>query len=173
MPWPITAAEVRAELRWPAHQGDAEDLELRARAAVERIEEEIGPHCGQTITARARGPVRTVVLPDLAASLTDVSAGGAALALDAFTLDPEAGIVSGPFPRGDITVTATAPTGVPAVVELAAAYLAATWVRQSKIGPPRTSARAGDPDTDVAQGFAMPRRVSEMIRPYTRVWGFA
>jgi hypothetical protein len=171
MGWPISAGDVQAELGW---QDDRDvDLGLYARAAVERIEQEIGPRSGQAIVAAERGPVAAIVLPYPAASLTSITVGGAAADVGRFTLDTSAGIVSGPFGFGDVVVTAAAPATVDAPVELAARYLAATWVRQSKVGPVSARSRGSEPDGDVLQGFAMPRRVSEMIRPYVPGWGFA
>lgn len=171
MTWPITAADVQAELGWQSDQ--SVDLGLYARAAVERIEQEIGPRSGQAIVATGRGPVATIVLPHPAASLTSVTVGGATTDVAPFTLDAAAGIVTGPFGYGDVVVTAAAPSTVDAPVELAARYLAATWVKQSKVGPVSARSRGNETDGDVLQGFAMPRRVSEMIRPYVPGWGFA
>lgn len=171
MSWPISAADVQAELGWQGDQGV--DLDLFAQAAVERIEEEIGPRSGQAIVATERGPIDAVVLPHPAASLSSVTIGGTVADVGRFTLEAAAGIVFGPFGFGDVVVTAVAPATVDAPVELAARYLAATWVKQSKVGPVSARSRGGEPDGDVLQGFAMPRRVSEMIRPYTPSWGFA
>lgn len=177
MGWPISASDVRAELgsAWPPAPAPPawDPLAVYATAAVERIEAEIGPRSGQSVTATVTGPRRAVTLPWPVASLTQIEVDGADVDLDDYDLDGASGIVLGPFPRGRIVVTAAAPATAPTPVELAARYLAATWVRQSRVGPPRAASRADEPDGDVLQGFAMPRRVSEMIRPYVPVWGFA
>lgn len=177
MPWPISAADVRSELKWAAHQGEEPDpLAIYATAACERIEAEIGPRAGQTVghARRFTGPRSAVVLDWPAATLTSVRVAAVEQDLDAFELDGPSGIVYGPFGSGTVVVTAAAPTGVPEFVELAARVLAATWVKQSKVGPPTARSRATEPDgADVLQGFALPRRVAEMIRPAVPVGGFA
>lgn len=172
MAWPITAADVHAELGW---RGDPDTPLLApfAAAAVERIEAEIGLSSGQDVTVTVSGPARVITLPGRAASLTSVTVDGVAQDLAGFVLDGPAGLVTGVFGPGQVVVVVKAPATVPGVVELATRLLAATWVRQSKVGPPGPTTRAAAPDTDVAQGFAMPRRVSEMIRPWTVSWGFA
>lgn len=178
MTWPITAEDVRAELggTWVTSapdEGAEDELTVYANSACERIEAEIGPRRGQTFSQSVRGPATAVVLDWPAESITIVTAGGTPLPLPADAHQPGSAVVHGPFPRGLVTVTAVAPEGVPDVVSLAARYLAATWVKQSKVGPPSARTRGNDPDGDVLQGFAMPRRVSEMIRPYVIQGGFA
>lgn len=177
MGWPITAADVRAELSFPAFTpGEPEEtdpLEVYAQAACSRIEREIGPRAGQTITLRDRGPARTLVFEHPIEQLDSVTVGGSSLDVTDLDVDASAGLVHGTFAEGLIVAVATAPDGVPTEVELAARYLAATWYRQTQVGPPRARSQADDPDGDVLQGFAMPRRVSEMIRPYALEWGFA
>ncbi|WP_066586298.1 hypothetical protein [Cellulomonas timonensis] len=175
MPWPISADDVRTELKWPAHTGEGPDpVAIFATGACARIEAEIGPRSGHPVLRRSRGPASAVVLPWPAATLVSVTVGGVELDVGLFDLDGPAGIVYGRFGRGAIVVTATAPNdGVPEFVELAARVLAATWVKQSKVGPPTARSRGTEPDgSDVLQGFAMPRRVSEMIRPEVPSGGF-
>lgn len=178
MAWPITAADIRDELGagWgttPPVPPAVDPLEPWATAATERIEAEIGQARGQNLTTVVHGPASVAILTGRAATLVSVTADGIELDPDTFILDGPAGLVTGRFPAGRTVVVATAPTTVPMVVELATRLLAATWVKQSRVGPPSPTTRAAAPDTDVAQGFAMPRRVSEMIRPFTTAWGFA
>jgi hypothetical protein len=174
MAWPISALQLRDELKWPPHTGDGPDpLTVFALAACKRIEREIGPRSGQTLTARAAGPCNVVRFDWPVDVVTSVTVDGTPLALDRLTLDPPAGLLYGRFAGRGVVATATAPSIVDEQIELAAQYLAATWVKQSKVGPPGPRTRASETDGDVAQGFAMPRRVSEMIRPDVIPGGFA
>lgn len=174
MVWPISALNVRDELKWPVHTGEGPDpLAVFALAACKRIEREIGPRSGQPLTARASGPCEVIRFDWPVGQVTSVTVDGSALALDRLRLDAPAGLLYGRFAGGGVVATATAPAGVDEQIELAARYLAATWVKQSKVGPPGPRTRASETDGDVAQGFAMPRRVSEMIRPDVIPAGFA
>lgn len=174
MAWPISAKDVRDELKWQPHTGTEPDPLARwALAACKRIEREIGPRSRQTLTAHASGPCDVVRFDWPVAEVTAVTVDGTGVALGGLALDAPAGLLYGRFAGRVVVATATAPTGVDEQIELAAQYLAATWVRQSKIGPPGPRSRASEPDGDVAQGFAMPRRVSEMIRPDVIPGGFA
>lgn len=172
MGWPITPNDVREELKWEQHSGEGPDeLTIWANAAVSRIEREIGQHSGQQLTIRVRAATGALVLPWPTASIQSVSVDGQAQDISAYYLDVEDQILEGTFPAGAVVI-ALAPDTVAPEVELATRYLAATWARQSRVGPPSARTRAADPDGDVLQGFAMPRRVSEMIRPYV-LTGFA
>jgi hypothetical protein len=171
--WPIDGEDVCTALGWDLSR--ATEVADYALAAVSRVEEEVGPWHGQALTHRRylRTERESITLPWPVATITAVTVDAVAVTVEA---DVDAGILEGTFRRGQLQVTATARTAadVPDDVVLAARYLAAFWAKQEKVGnPARSSARGNDPDTDVLQGFAMPRRVSEMLRPHIPSWGFA
>lgn len=172
--WPITGADVCTALGWAASR--ASEVEDQAQAAVKRVEHEVGEWHGQelTYTRRLRRSQRAVVLRCAVASVDEVTLDGVDIT-SSTEADEEAGIVYGPFGPGKIVVTSTArpAASVPEDVVLAARYLGAFWAKQEKIGNPSRSSRGTEPDTDVQQGFAMPRRVSEMLTPYLLGGGFA
>lgn len=138
---------------------------------MHRIEEVVGKRRGQLVTQRVPTDTSAIGLVEPLAELVSVTSGASALDLATFSLDDDEApaVLSGRFPAGSV-VTYRCPAAVPADVELATMHLAVTWFRQDNVGPP--GQRASGSDGDVLQGFAMPRRVSEMIRPYART-GFA
>jgi hypothetical protein len=165
--WPITGEDVCTALTWATSR--AAEVEDQAEAAVKRVEKEVGEWHGQTLTytRQLRRQQRAVVLRCPVASVDTVTLDGTDITSSTDT-DADAGIVYGPFGPGKIVVTSTARPAdtVPEDVILAARYLGAFWAKQEKIGNPSRSSRGTEPDTDVQQGFAMPRRVSEMLRPH-------
>lgn len=169
MAWPITGADVRAALKGVAttllSDADAADY---AAAAVSRIEKEIGPRSGQSVTEHHtlyRG-VQEVVLSHAAAAVTSVLVDG--LAVTGWTFEDPAIVLDVPGP-GRAVITWTAPTTVGAHVELAAKRLAAFLVRQDRIGAPRQ----GNTTTDTPQGYALPRNVTELLERDVEPGGMA
>ncbi|GAA4707417.1 hypothetical protein APR04_003799 [Promicromonospora umidemergens] len=173
--WPITGEDVCTALKWDTAR--ASEVTDYAEAAVARVERECGPWQGQPITHRLTTRATRAALrlpwPIAHDSVPTVTVDGRAVS--PVTPDPDAGLIYGRFPVGQVVVTATARAAdtVPDDVILAARYLGAFWAKQEKVGNPSRSSRGTEPDTDVQQGFAMPRRVSEMLRPYILVGGFA
>jgi len=171
--WPVTGEAVAAGLRWPAER--APELEDNAATATTKIEDKVGPWHGQQLTyRRVLRTAGNIVLPWPVGSVDAVTVDGAAVEPSA--VDEDAGIVYGPIGPGKVEVTATAraATTCPEPVMKAGVALAVFWSKQDKLGP-RTPGQAGsaDKDTDVSEGFALPRRVSEMIRDYVRPGGLA
>lgn len=173
--WPTDGAAIAGVLHWGTER--ANDLEDYAAVAVSKIEQKVGPWHGQELTHqvvvlhRAR---RLIALPWPIAELVSITRDG-----DTVTeqlTDLAAGVVYGEFPPGVYTVTATARSRAtcPPDVALAAAKLGAHLAKQSLVGPNQSGARGSfDKDTDVQQGFALPRAVSELIADYVRPGGFA
>lgn len=172
--WPITGADVCTALGWATSR--AAEVEDQAQATVQRVERAVGEWQGQelTYTRRLRRSQRAVLLRCPVASVDLVTLDGIDIT-SSTEPDEEAGIVYGPFEPGKIVVSSTArpASSVPEDVILAARYLGGFWAKQEKVGNPSRTTRGTEPDTDVAQGFAMPRRVSEMLRPYLLVGGFS
>jgi len=170
--WPITGADVCTALGWDTSR--AAEVADQAAGAVKRVEKAVGEWHGQELThsRRLRREHRAVVLRCPVASVDTVTLDDVDIT-SSIEADEEAGIVYGPFGPGKIVVTSTARPAntVPEDVILAARYLGAFWAKQEKIGNPSRTTRGTEPDTDAAQGFAMPRRVTEMLRPYLLLGG--
>lgn len=156
MSWPIHGGDVWKALQY---QGEPdEDAELYAKAAVERIEEEVGPVSGASSSSTLRGPINTISLDRVYANVS-VTVDGAAFT--GYTPDLAAGFLRGPFPAGVIEITATDPTSESALLEIATRELAAIWYRQAK-GPRGPQSRNAT-STFTPLGFAIPREISEKI----------
>jgi hypothetical protein len=156
MSWPITGADVWEALQYQGNPDD--DAELYARAATERIEEEVGPVSGATSSSTLRGPIATITLDRVYGSVT-VTVDGAAFT--GYTPDLAAGFLRGPFPAGTIQIEAADPTSKSALLEIATRELAAIWYRQAK-GPRGPQSRNAT-STFTPLGFAIPREISEKI----------
>lgn len=172
--WPTTGKDVATALTWDANR--AAELEDYAIVAVSKIEDKVGPWHGQDLTHRValRRAEQSIALPWPIEFLTAVLRDGAVVT--DWTADLDAGTIYGDFPPGTYTITATArPAGTcPPEVALAGRKLAAHLAKQEKIGP-RTPGFSGsnDRDTDVLQGFALPRAVSELIADHVLMGSFA
>lgn len=174
--WPITAVDVCKVMGWNTDREN--EVEDYAAAAVTAIERKVGPWHGQplqhAVTVRALSA--GVILPWPVETVDTVTVDGAEVTPEA--VSPEAGIVYLPSVLGRVVVTATAraAASVPEPVILAGRALAVFWAKQELVGPRVPgSGRAGsvEKDADVLQGFALPRRVSEMIRDYVLTGGSA
>jgi len=178
--WPVDGAAVAKHLKWPDSRAD--DCQDDAEAAVSAIEKRLGPWHGQELThaLTSRTEVTALRLPWPAAVGYPVVASVDAVTVDGVpfepdTVDPDAGWIYGAFRPGRIVITATARDAdtVPPEVVKAGVALAAFWLRQT-IGPTRPGNAGGEtPDGDVQQGFAWPRRVSEMLREYLPLGAFS
>jgi hypothetical protein len=171
MGWPITASDLRNELRYTPEQGDADELNLYAKAASERIETEIGKVSGQVLQRETTGPRELVRIFDRAESLVSITADGVALTLSKFTLSP-GGLVRGPFPAGLLVVRALAPIDDSALVVLAARRLAALWWKQSKNGNAGQPA-SQDSEPGALMGIGVPRVVAAMLAGRSDLPGIA
>ena len=160
MAWPITPADVWNTLNYPGEPDS--DADLYARAAVERIEAEVGPITGAASDSLLSGPLTTILLDHVYQSVT-VTINDVLVPADQYTFDSAAGIIRGAFGLGVIKVTATAPISGSPTIEIAARELAAIWYRQTH--SPR-GARSGATATFVPLGYAIPREVSEKIAPW-------
>lgn len=176
--WPTTPADIRAATRWAAEDYPDEVLDPIAQAAVSMIEARVGPWSGQELvhtTVHGRIPAEVVILPWPIAAVSSVTVDDVAVT----PREVEYGCVYLDVPAtGTIVITATARASAtaPPEVKLAGRALAAFLARQEIVSPNLPgNRRAGTDgaDTDVLQGFALPRRVSEMIRPYVLAGGFA
>lgn len=167
MSWPITTTDVRKALQFTTGQGDDEDLQLYADAAMERVEEKIGPHRGQVFSSTVAGPTRTILL-DYTFEQIVVEMDGAAFT-DYFPADGEIGEVAieGRFTGRRVKIIGVCPDTVPAVVEVATRELAAIWYRQANAG---TVGRGGTRTPAVGPwvplGFAIPREIDEKLAPF-------
>jgi len=170
MTWPLTAKDLRKALKFEETYGDTEELNLFARAASERIEEEIGKQGGQVVETAFNGPADRVVLNDRATAVQLVTVDGIEHPRDALRLDGP--VLHGPFPAGRVRVFAVAPNEPPPTVILAGRELAKLWWQQANNGPRGMPQGSGD-EPNPMMGFAMPRRVAEMIEPYKPLPGMA
>ncbi|QIK83107.1 hypothetical protein [Sanguibacter sp. HDW7] len=174
--WPTTEADIRAATRWADTTHPDIDLPSIALAAVSMIEQRVGPWSGQVLThtVTVRESTRAVVLPWPVASVDSVTVDGSPI-----TVETAHDVVYLDDVRGTVVITATArdADSAPWEVKLAGRALGAFLARQEAVSPKlpgNVRITGGDnPDVDVQQGFALPRRVSEMIRPYALTGAFA
>lgn len=172
--WPTTGKDVATSLNWDAARAD--ELEDYAVVAVSKIEDKVGPWHGQTLThtVAVRSAESSIPLPWPIGALTAITRDG--VVVTGAIADPDAGAVYGDFLPGTYTVTATAraDTTCPPEVALAGRKLAAHLAKQEKIGPRQPGfSGSNDRDTDVLQGFALPRAVSELIADHVLIGSFA
>jgi hypothetical protein len=161
MAWPIDTGDVTKALNFPVSATDTDELDLYARAAVERVEEEIGPMTGQPFSSTVRGPADTIVLDAVYGSITQITVDGVVTAAD--TIDLVSGLITGLFNGTVIVVTGVAPATAPAVVEIATRELAAIWYTQDH---GRHGGRGSTAQPFVPLGFAIPREISEKLAPF-------
>ena len=178
----VTAAEVQAELRWKAAQVSEYGTILASyiAAATPVIESIAGPVVKRTVVETHDGGP-SVALHHTPVSVTSVTVDGTTAT---HTVDLNAGIVYGPFPRGRMNVTvtyeagtATAPTppatvatGVPENVKRATiALVVYNWRR---INPQQ---QISEELFSVPDEYAIPAATYQWLRPHqnTRPAGFA
>jgi hypothetical protein len=158
------------------------DLTAYVQAATPVIEDLVGPVLQVTKTVGFDGGGTVLVLPDRATSITSVVENGATLTAGSYMFDPIGSIVYGGnsiYPRvfypGRLAIQITYVTGyptVPATLQLAARELVRFWWQQGKAAqrPSYSDAVESTPP----QGFAVPKRVIELCRPFQRsAVGFA
>ena len=171
--WPIDGTAVAKNMKWPEDRAD--ELQDYADTAVDKIEEKVGPWHGQDLqhTVQLRTSATAILLPWPVASVEEVTADGTAVTPAA--VDERAGIVYGRFSPGQVvmTVKARPAASTPKDVILGGLKLAKHLAKQDLVGP-RGAGQSGssDKDTDVQQGYALPRAVSELIADHV-LSGFA
>jgi len=177
----ITLAEARASLGWATGQtADDADLEKYIEAATPVIENITGPVLVKTRIYTVDGGRPAVVLPVRFTSVTSITVDGGAYTN--FTTDASAGVVmagstTAPdvFGYGIQNVVVTVSVGtatVPANIKLATRELVRFWWQQGRQANIPAFGEA-PPDNSVPMGFAVPKRVIELLQSSPRVAGFA
>ncbi len=177
----ITLAEARASLGWATTQtsNDA-DLERYVEAATPVIENITGPLIQRSRVFTFSGDGPHLVVPVRFSSVTSVVESGVTITdyvVDTLAGTITAGEVGGvrDFEYGYQNIVVTVQVGVatiPANVKLAARELVRFWWQQGRQA--NIPACGGAPDSGgVPMGFAVPKRVYELLEPNKRVAGFA
>lgn len=181
----ITLADARASLNLTtANTAYDSDIETYVEAATPVIENIVGPVLVKSRTFRFDGGREQIVLPVRFTSVTSVTENGAAVT--DYVADPQAGIITaGTTTAPDVfepgvqnivvTVsvgTAADETEVPANVRLATRELVRHWWQQGRQANIPAFGEAPD-SASVPMGFAVPKRVYELLEPNKRVAGFA
>lgn len=177
----ITLAEARASLGWAATDTSRDaDLEDYIEAATPVIENITGPILQRNEVYTFDGGVEKLVLPVRFSAVVSITNNGAAVTN--FTADEAAGIITAGsttspdvFDYGVQNIVVTVTVGAATVephVKLAARELVRFWWQQGQQA--NTPAFGGAPESmPLPMGFAVPRRVMELLEPSPRVAGFA
>lgn len=178
----ITLAEARSSLGWAASDtANDSDLERYVEAATPVIENITGPLVARTETFKFDGGFRAVVLPVRFATVTSVVESG--VTVTDYVAEPDAGLIAAgtttsprEFESGHQNIVVTVTTGaatVPANVKLAARELVRHWWQQGRQGNRPGFGNDMPADGGVPMGFAVPKRVLELLEPSPRLAGFA
>lgn len=178
----ITLAEARQSLGWAATDtANDSDLERYVEAATPVIENITGPLLVRSETYSFDGGFRAVVLPVRFASVTSVVESGDTIT--DFVSEPDAGIIAAgttesprDFAYGHQNVVVTVSVGaatVPAHVKLATRELVRHWWQQGRQGNRPGFGNDMPAEGGIPMGFAVPKRVRELLEPSPRVAGFA
>ena len=151
-----------------------EDIGLYVAAATFVIENITGPIIRIEKTRSARYNGRSILLPEPGQVTSVQVAGGPVLDPSAYTVDEEAGVVWVTAPTGaQLTVAyAVGSTSIPANVRLAAReQVRFLW----QVGHQASRGGSQGPDLTpfTSEGFAVPRRVIELLQGMSRLPGFA
>lgn len=177
----ITLEDARKSLGWAVTDtaNDA-DLERYIEAATPVIENITGPLIARSESYTFDGGSRAVVLPVRFASVTTVVESG--VTITDYVAEPDAGVIaagstSSPreFAAGHQNVVVTVQVGsatVPAHVKLATRELVRHWWQQGRQGN-RPGFGNEMPAETTPMGFAVPKRVRELLEPSPRLAGFA
>jgi len=181
----ITLDEARASLGWASTDTTRDpDLERYVEAATPVIENITGPLLVKSRTFTFDGGVDQLVIPVRFTSVTSVVEDG--VAVTDYVAEPSHGIITAGetsgsryFSSGIQNVVVTVSVGYAASeaavkpnVKLAARELVRFWWQQGRQA--NTPAFGGAPESmPTPQGFAVPRRVYELLEPSPRVAGFA
>ena len=177
----ITLDEARASLGWAATDTSRNaDLERYIEAATPVIENITGPLIQRTVVFYLDGGREAIVTGTQFTSVTSITQNG--VPYTSFVADPEAGVITAGtsttpdiFEPGIRNIVVTAVVGaatIPAHVKLATRELVRFWWQQGRQAniPAFGSAPESAP---LPMGFAVPRRVMELLEPSPRVAGFA
>lgn len=177
----ITLAEARASLGWAATDTSKDsDLEKYIEAATPVIENITGPLLVKSRVFTFDGGVDQLVIPVRFTSVTSIVEDG--VTITDYVAEPRNGIVTAGETTGsryfssgiqNIVVTVSVGSGtVPANVKLGTRELVRFWWQQGQQA--NTPAFGGAPESmPLPMGFAVPRRVMELLEPSPRVAGFA
>lgn len=154
---------------------DAE-LERYVEAATPVIENITGPILPRNVTVTVDGGRDAILLPWPVTAIVTVTADGQPVDLGDIKADLTAGIIHGSFPAGTLNITIVASVGgsdVPPNVKLAARELVRTWWQQGRQGNrPAFGNPADAPDSAPTDGWAIPRRVHQLLQPQRQTTGF-
>ena len=176
----ITLAEARSSLGWATNDtGNDTDLERYIEAATPVIENITGPLIQRTEVFTFDGGRSTLVVPVRFASVTSVVESGVTVTdyvvdLEAatFTAGETDGVRDWDYGYQNVVVTVvTGAATYPANVKLATRELVRFWWQQGRQA--NTPAFGDAPESGVPMGFAVPRRVIELLESSPRVAGFA
>lgn len=162
----------------PAEQTRQRDeVAVYVAAATWVIENISGPVLPVTKTYRCDGGAPAIVLPDHGVDVTEVTVDGTAVTLTTYDVDESAGIIYAPTTRGRLNVVVTYSVGSSTIdpnVRLATREeVRFLW----QIGHQGARPVGPDASTEVIawmpQGFAVPKRVIELLESRPRAGGFA
>ena len=178
----ITLEEARASLGWATSDtsNDA-DLERYVEAATPVIENITGPLIARTgVVFKLDGGRTRLVLPTRFVTVTTLVESG--VTVTDFVPEPSAGIITGGttespryFAHGVQNIVVTVTTGaatIPANVNLATRELVRFLWQQGRQANIPAFGEAPQ-DGSVPMGFAVPKRVMELLQPSPRLAGFA
>lgn len=181
----ITLADARASLNLTtANVANDSDIESYVEAATPVIENIVGPVLVASRTFTFDGGVSTLVVPVRFTSVTSVVESGVTITdyvADTVAATITAGETGGVrdfaygFQNVVITVsvgTAASVAAVPANIRLATRELVRFWWQQGRQANIPAFGEAPESGS-VPMGFAVPKRVYELLEPNKRVAGFA
>ena len=177
----ITLAEARSSLGWATNDtGNDTDLERYIEAATPVIENITGPLVQRTEVFYLDGGREAIVLPTRFTSVTSITQNG--VAYTSYVADPDSGVITAGtstapdiFEPGIRNIVVTVVTGAatyPANVKLATRELVRFWWQQGRQANIPAFGEAPESGM-VPMGFAVPKRVYELLEPNKRVAGFA
>jgi hypothetical protein len=177
----ITLAEARASLGFTtANTAYDSDIETYIEAATPVIENITGPLLEKQRTFAFDGGVEKIVLPVPFSSVVSVTENGATVT--DYVADPDKGIITAgttlapdvfePGVDNIVVVVNVGSATVPANVKLAARELVRFWWQQGRQANIPAFGEAPESGS-VPMGFAVPKRVYELLEPDTRLAGFA
>lgn len=177
----ITLDDARASLGWAASDTARNaDLEKYVEAATPVIENITGPLIQRTEVFYLDGGREAIVLPTRFTSVTSITQNG--VAYTSFVADPDSGVITAgtsttpdlfePGVRNIVVTVVTGSTTIPKNVQLAARELVRFWWQQGRQANIPAFGEAPESGT-VPMGFAVPKRVYELLEPNKRVAGFA
>lgn len=177
----ITLAEARASLGWATtNTANDSDLERYVEAATPVIENITGPIIQRSRVFTFSGDGPHVVVPVRFVSVTAVVESGVTITdyvVDVASSTITAGETGGvrDFEYGFQNIVVTVSVGsatVPANVKLAARELVRFWWQQGRQANIPAFGEAPESGS-VPMGFAVPKRVYELLEPNKRLAGFA